>query len=69
MIASLIGILGGFILLMLGVIIGVHADTVVGVLLMFAGLVSMINFLPHYKEYKDEWGNGKLRTYWATWRR
>ena len=54
MIASLLGILGGFILLMLGVIIGVHADTVVGVLLMFAGLVSMINFLPHYKEYKDE---------------
>ena len=54
MIASLIGILGGFILLMLGVIIGVHADTVVGVLLMFGGLVSMLNFLPHYKEYKDE---------------
>ena len=54
MIASLLGILGGFILLMLGVIIGIHADTVVGVLLMFGGLVSMINFLPHYKEYKDE---------------
>ena len=54
MIASLVGILGGFILLMLGVIIGVHADTVVGVLLMFGGLVSMLNFLPHYKEYKDE---------------
>ena len=55
MIASLIGILGGFILLMLGVIIGVHADRVVGVLLMFGGLVSMFHFLPHYKEYKDEW--------------
>ena len=61
MIASLIGILGGFILLMLGVIIGVHADTVVGVLLMFAGLVSMINFLPHYKEYKDDWWYRKFR--------
>jgi len=54
MIASLLGILGGFILLMLGVIIGVHADTVVGVLLMFGGLVSMLHFLPYYKEYKDE---------------
>jgi len=54
MIASLLGILGGFILLMLGVIIGVHSNTIVGVLVMFAGLVSMLNFLPHYKEYKDE---------------
>ena len=70
MIASLIGILAGFILIMLGLILGVHSEhTVVGVLIMFAGLVSMINFLPHYKEYKDEWGNGKLRTYWTTWRR
>ena len=55
MIASLIGILAGFILLMLGLIIGVHSEhTTVGVLVMFAGLVLMINFLPHYKEYKDE---------------
>jgi len=55
MIASLLGILGGFILLMLGLIIGVHSDhKVVGVLIMFAGLVSMFNFLPHYKDYKDE---------------
>ena len=55
MIASLLGILGGFILLMLGVIIGVHSDhKVVGVLIMFAGLMSMLNFLPHYKEYKDD---------------
>jgi|TARA_Y100000296_G_scaffold42940_1_gene49377 uncharacterized membrane protein YfcA len=55
MIASLIGILTGFILLMLGLILGVHSEhTVVGVLVMFAGVVSMINFLPHYKEYKDE---------------
>ena len=41
MIANLLGILGGFILLMLGVIIGVHSDIIVGVLVMFAGLVSM----------------------------
>ena len=55
MIASLLGILGGFILLMLGVIIGVHSDhKVIGVLIMFAGLMSMLNFLPHYKDYKDE---------------
>ena len=55
MIASLIGILTGFILLMLGLILGVHSEhTVVGVLIMFAGLVSMLNFLPYYKEYKDD---------------
>ena len=55
MIASLLGILGGFILLMLGLILGVHSEhTVVGVLIMFAGLVSMLNFLPYYKEYKWE---------------
>ena len=55
MIASLLGILGGFILIMLGLILGVHSEhTVVGVLIMFAGLVSMLNFLPHYKDYKDE---------------
>ena len=53
MIASLIGILTGFILLMLGLILWVHSEhTVIGVLVMFAGVVSMINFLPHYKEYK-----------------
>ena len=61
MIASLLGILGGFILLMLGVIIGVHSQhTVVGVLLMFGGLVSMLHFLPYYKEYKDEWRSRKI---------
>ena len=55
MIASLLGILGGFILLMLGVIIGVHSQhTVVGVLLMFGGLVSMLHFLPCYKENNHE---------------
>ena len=55
MIASLLGILGGFILIMLGLILGVHSEhTVVGVLIMFAGVVSMLNFLPHYKDYKDE---------------
>jgi len=55
MIASMLGILAGFILLMLGLILGVHSEhTTVGVLVMFAGLVSMLNFLPYYKEYKDE---------------
>jgi uncharacterized membrane protein len=55
MIASLLGILAGFILLMLGLILGVHSDhKVIGVLIMFAGLVSMLHFLPYYKEYKDE---------------
>ena len=50
MIANLLGILGGFILLMLGVIIGVHSDIIVGVLIMFAGLVSMLHFLPCYNK-------------------
>ena len=55
MIASLIGILAGFILVMLGLIVGIHSEhTTVGILVMFAGLVSMFNFLPHYKEYKDD---------------
>ena len=55
MIASLIGILAGFILTMLGLILGIHSEhTTVGLLIMFAGLVSMINFLPHCKEYKDD---------------
>ena len=55
MIASLLGILVGFILLMLGVIVVVHSEhTTIGILVMFAGLISMLNFLPHYKEYKDE---------------
>ena len=63
MIASLIGILAGFILMMLGLILGIHSEyTTVGVLIMFAWLVSMLNFLPHYKDYKDEWGHGKLKT-------
>ena len=62
MIASLLGILVGFILLMLGVIVGVHSEhTTIGILVMFAGLVSMLNFLPHYKEYKDEWWNKKTK--------
>jgi len=51
MIATLLGMLGGFILLMLGVILGIHSEhTVVGVLVMFAGLVSMLHFLPHYND-------------------
>ena len=55
MIASLIGILAGFILTMLGLILGIHSEhTTVGLLIMFAGLVSMLHFLPYYKEYKRD---------------
>ena len=56
MIASLIGILAGFLLTMLGVIFAVHADThnTVGILIAFAGIVSMLHFLPYYKEYKND---------------
>ena len=51
MIATLLGMLGGFILIMLGLILGIHSEhTVVGVIIMFAGLVSMLNFLPHYND-------------------
>ena len=51
MIASLLGIVAGLVLIMLGLILGVHSEhTVVGVLIMFAGLVSMLNFLPHFKD-------------------
>jgi len=51
MIASLIGILAGFVLIMLGLILGVHSEhTVVGALIMFAGLISMLNFLPHFND-------------------
>ena len=57
MIASLLGILGGFILTMLGIIFAVHADThnTVWILIAFGGIVSMLYFLPYYKEYKDDW--------------
>jgi heme/copper-type cytochrome/quinol oxidase subunit 3 len=55
MIASLLGILGGFILLMLGVIVGIHSvHMTVGLLMMFGGLVSMLYYLPHYKENRHE---------------
>ena len=56
MITSLLGILGGFILLMLGIIFAVHADThnTLGILIAFAGLVSMLYFLPYYKENNHE---------------
>ena len=50
MIASLLGILGGFILLMLGVIVGVHSTHItVGILMMFGGLVSMLYFITENK--------------------
>ena len=44
MIASLLGILVGFILLMLGVIVGVYpeGDQTVGLLIMFGGLAQII---------------------------
>ena len=59
MIATLLGMLGGFILLMLGVIVGIHSiHTTVGLLMMFAGLISMLYFLPYYKEYKWTVDNG-----------
>jgi len=55
MIASLLGILASFILLMLGIIVGVHTiHMTVGLLMMFAGLISMLHFIPYYKEYKDD---------------
>ena len=56
MIASLLGILGGFILTMLGIIFAVHADThnTLGILIAFAGLMSMFYFLPYYKENNHE---------------
>ena len=53
MIASLLGILGGFILLMLGAILGIHSEhTTVGLLMMFAGIVSMLYFIPENKKDK-----------------
>ena len=59
MIASLLGILGGFILIMLGLILGIHSEhTTVGVLIMFAGLVSMLHFLPHYSKWTLDHGTG-----------
>jgi heme/copper-type cytochrome/quinol oxidase subunit 3 len=57
MIASLLGILGGFILLLLGVIVGVHSTHItVGILMMFGGLVSMLYFIPENKRDKlQDW--------------
>ena len=61
MIGSLLGILAGFILTMLGIIFAVHSDThnTLGILIAFAGVVSVLNFLPHYKEYNDNNWNQK----------
>ena len=55
MIASLIGIIVGFLMMMLGIIFAVHAQEhqTVGILIAFAGIVSMVNFIPHYKEYDE----------------
>ena len=57
MIATLLGILGGFILLMLGVILGIHSEhTTVGILVMFSGLISMLCFIPENKRDKlQDW--------------
>ena len=57
MIASLLGILGGFILMLLGLILGVHSEhTIIGILVMFAGLVSMFYFIPENKRDKlQDW--------------
>ena len=56
MIASLLGILVGFLMAMLGIIFAVHADThnTVGILIAFGGIVSMLYFLPYYKEYEHD---------------
>ena len=45
-----------FAMIFLGIIFAVHAEThnTLGILIAFAGIVSVINFLPHYKDYKDE---------------
>jgi uncharacterized membrane protein len=51
MIASLLGILAGFILLMLGLILGIHSEhTTVGILIMFGGLMQMLYCLPQYSK-------------------
>ena len=54
MIASLLGILAGFILTVLGIIIAVHAEThnTLGILNSFAGVMAMLTFLPHYKDHQ-----------------
>jgi hypothetical protein len=44
----LIGLFG-YILLMLGVILALHHDIVVGVLICFSGLVMFWGMLPQYK--------------------
>ncbi len=59
MIASLLGILAGFILLMLGLILGIHSEhTTVGILIMFGGLMQMLYCLPHYSKWTLDHGTG-----------
>ena len=45
MIASLIGIIAGFLMMMLGIIFAVHAEThnTLGILIAFVGIVSMLS--------------------------
>ena len=48
---KLLGILIGFIIAMLGLIIAIHsAHWVVGLLITFGGLFTCLNSLPSYKE-------------------
>ena len=57
MIANLLGILGGFILLMLGVLVGINSiHMTIGLLMMFGGIVSMLYFIPENKRDKlQDW--------------
>ena len=49
-IARLLMVLTGFVLAMLGVITFMHSDhNILGILISFAGVVSMFGGLPHYE--------------------
>jgi uncharacterized membrane protein len=50
LIARLLMVLTGFILAMLGVIVFIHGDHYeVGILISFAGIVTIFGGLPHYE--------------------
>ena len=53
-ITGILGILAGFILTVLGIIFAIHAEThnTLGILISFAGVMSMLTFLPHYKDHQ-----------------